>query len=44
VARYRAGLPNLTVTEVPGPVGHFLPEDRPAEVATAVWSWLARFR
>jgi haloalkane dehalogenase len=41
VARCRAELPNLTVTDV-GPAGHFLPEDRPIEVAAALSAWLRR--
>jgi haloalkane dehalogenase len=31
--------PGLTVADV-GPAGHFLPEDRPAEVAAALTAWL----
>lgn len=37
----RGNLPNLTVTDVGGPAGHFLPEDRPTEVADAIWNWLS---
>ncbi len=37
-------LPNLIVTDVGGPAGHFLPEDRPGEVAGAVWDWLSALR
>jgi len=33
-------LPHLTVTDVGGPAGHFLPEDRPTQVADVLWSWL----
>ncbi len=40
VAMCRSELPALTVTDV-GDAGHFLPEDRPAEVATALSSWFA---
>lgn len=39
VARCRAALPNLTVADV-GAAGHFVPEDRPAEVAAALDGWL----
>ena len=31
--------PALTVADV-GPAGHFLPEDRPAEVTAALAAWL----
>ena len=34
-------LTSLTVTDVGGPAGHFLPEDRPVEVADAIWAWLS---
>lgn len=37
----RASLPNLTTYDA-GPGGHFLPEDAPSEVATALTRWLAR--
>ncbi len=37
----RAHLANLTVVDVGGPAGHFLPEDRPGEVAEAIVEWLA---
>lgn len=37
----RDNLPNLTIVDVGGPAGHFLPEDRPLEVATAIADWLA---
>lgn len=30
----------LSVIEIDGPVGHFLPEDRPAEVAEALIAWV----
>jgi haloalkane dehalogenase len=39
VAWCRANLSALTVTDIGGPAAHFLPEDRPAEVTDAVWSW-----
>jgi haloalkane dehalogenase len=39
VAMCRAALPALTVTSV-GAAGHFLPEDRPGEVAAALSAWL----
>jgi haloalkane dehalogenase len=32
---------DLTVVDVGGPAGHFLPEDRPAEVADALVDWVA---
>ncbi len=35
----RAVLPGLTVVDV-GPAPHFLPEDRPAEIAGALDRWL----
>ena len=35
----RRTMPALTVVDVGGPAVHFLPEDRPAEVSYAVWSW-----
>jgi haloalkane dehalogenase len=41
VAWCRASLPSLTVTEIDGPAGHFLPEDRPGEVAFALRDWVA---
>ena len=34
-------LTSLTVTDVGGPAGHFLPEDRPVQVADAIWIWLS---
>ncbi len=40
VAWCRRRLPGLTVHDVGGPAGHFLPEDRPDEVAEALLSWL----
>ncbi|HEY3411036.1 MAG TPA: haloalkane dehalogenase, partial [Propionicimonas sp.] len=33
-------LTSSTVTDVGGPAGHFLPEDRPGQVADATWAWL----
>jgi haloalkane dehalogenase len=42
VGWFRGHLPALTVTDVGGPAGHFLPEDRPQQVADAIWTWLAR--
>ncbi len=36
----RASLSRLTVVDVGGPAGHFLPEDRPTEVAEAVVGWV----
>ena len=33
---------DLTVRDVGGPAGHFLPEDRPDEVAEALVSWVRR--
>lgn len=42
VARCRADLTELTVVDVGGPAGHFLPEDRPGEVATALVDWVHR--
>jgi haloalkane dehalogenase len=39
---YRERIRNLTVTDVGGPAGHFLPEDRPAEVASALITWVAQ--
>jgi haloalkane dehalogenase len=36
----RANLSRLTVADVGGPAGHFLPEDRPAEVAAALIEWV----
>ncbi|WP_285620329.1 alpha/beta fold hydrolase [Kineosporia sp. NBRC 101677] len=33
-------LPNLTVTDVGEPAGHFLPEDRPKAVTDVLWQWL----
>lgn len=44
VRRFRAELANLTVVDVGGPAVHFLPEDRPEEVAEALWAWLAGVR
>jgi haloalkane dehalogenase len=37
----RRHLANLTVCSVGGPAGHFLPEDRPDEVADALLAWVA---
>lgn len=37
----RNNLTSLPVTDVGVPAGHFLPEDRPAEVADAIWAWLS---
>jgi haloalkane dehalogenase len=37
----RHNLPTLTITDVGGPAGHFLLEDRPVQVAEAIWGWLA---
>jgi haloalkane dehalogenase len=31
----------LTVVDVGGPAGHFLPEDRPAAVTDAIMDWIA---
>jgi haloalkane dehalogenase len=39
VAWCRQTLTSLTIADV-GEAGHFLPEDRPGEVAAAVWQWL----
>jgi haloalkane dehalogenase len=39
---YRERISNLTVIDVGGPAGHFLPEDRPGEVSSALITWLAR--
>jgi len=36
----RANLSRLAVVDVGGPAGHFLPEDRPAEVAAALIEWV----
>jgi haloalkane dehalogenase len=36
----QANLARLTVVDVGGPAGHFLPEDRPAEVAAALIEWV----
>ncbi|MCD5315892.1 alpha/beta fold hydrolase [Kineosporia babensis] len=33
-------LPHLTVAAVPGPAGHFLPEDQPDAVTDVLWQWL----
>jgi haloalkane dehalogenase len=44
VRRCRDELGELTVADVGGPAGHFLPEDRPDAVADALWAWLARVR
>jgi len=44
VAWCRQHLSALTVVDVGGPAGHFLPEDRPTEVADAIWGWLASVR
>ncbi|HEX6449797.1 MAG TPA: haloalkane dehalogenase [Trebonia sp.] len=38
----RERIHNLTVMDVGGPGGHFLPEDRPAEVASALITWVAQ--
>lgn len=38
----RQRIRNLTVADVGGPAGHFLPEDRPAEVASALTTWVAQ--
>lgn len=38
----RERIHNLTVTDVGGPAGHFLPEDRPAEVASALITWVTQ--
>jgi haloalkane dehalogenase len=40
VAWCRANLSSITVVDVGGPAGHFLPEDRPAEVADALIEWV----
>jgi haloalkane dehalogenase len=40
----RERIHNLTVLDVGGPAGHFLPEDRPAEVASALITWVAQLR
>ena len=40
VAWCRSHLRNLTVQHVGGPAGHFLPEDRPDDVADALVSWV----
>ncbi|MGV8910747.1 MAG: haloalkane dehalogenase [Propionicimonas sp.] len=37
----QSNLSSLTVTDVGGPSGHFLPEDRHIEVADAIWAWLS---
>lgn len=39
IAMCRAELPELTVVDL-GDAGHFLPEDRPAELAAALSGWL----
>lgn len=36
----RRHLPNLTIRDVGGPAGHFLPEDRPDQVADALLHWV----
>lgn len=36
----RSHLPNLTVHNVGGPAGHFLPEDRAEQVADALLRWV----
>ena len=38
----RERIRNLTVADVGEPAGHFLPEDRPAEVAAALIAWVAK--
>lgn len=38
----RERIHGLTVIDVGGPAGHFLPEDRPAEVASALITWVAQ--
>jgi haloalkane dehalogenase len=40
VARWKEKLPQLTVADVGGPAGHFLPEDRPDEVADTLIRWV----
>lgn len=40
VAWCRSQVRNLTVADVGGPAGHFLPEDRPREVAEALTAWV----
>jgi haloalkane dehalogenase len=40
VARCQQDLSRLTTSDVGGPAGHFLPEDRPEEVAAAVTEWV----
>lgn len=42
VASYREQLPGLDVVDVGGPAGHFLPEDRPSQVAEALVRWVAQ--
>lgn len=42
VARWRETVPGSAVADVGGPAGHFLPEDRPGEVADALLAWVAR--
>jgi haloalkane dehalogenase len=39
---YRERIRHLTVADAGGPAGHFLPEDRPAEVASALITWVAQ--
>jgi haloalkane dehalogenase len=41
---FREQVRNLTLIDTGGPVGHFLPEDRPAEVASALTTWVAQLR
>jgi haloalkane dehalogenase len=38
----RSALTRLTVADVGGPAGHFLPEDRPHQVAEALTAWVGQ--
>jgi haloalkane dehalogenase len=42
VASLRRHLATLTVVDVGGPAGHFLPEDRPDQVSAALIDWIGR--
>ena len=44
VAWCRSHLENLTIRSVGGPAGHFLPEDRPDDVADALITWVGGLR
>lgn len=42
VARWRQSVRGASVVDVGGPAGHFLPEDRPEQVADALLEWVAQ--